>query len=146
VTTNDGADESAIEARRVRNCETIRTMMRQFSSGDPAGLLDHVANDVVYEAPYYAQFHTKRSRDELAAMLQAVEHRFDTILYEVVELFPTVDPDLVVAEIRGDHAVKGSERRYRNHYIQFFRFRDGKVAEWREFSNPDVYRTATGEG
>jgi hypothetical protein len=26
----------------------------------------------------------------------------------------------------------------------FLRFRDGLVAEWREFSNPDVYRTAVG--
>jgi ketosteroid isomerase-like protein len=136
VTTDDA------HARRAQNCETIRTMMRQFSSGEPAGLLEHVADDVVYEAPYYSQFQTKHSRDELAAMLRAVEDRFETILYEVVELFPTVDPDLVIAEIRGDHAVRGSDRRYQNHYIQFLRFREGKVVEWREFSNPDVYRTA----
>jgi ketosteroid isomerase-like protein len=140
VTTD--ADATDAEARRVQNCETIRAMMRLFSSGEPAGLLEHVADDVVYEAPYYAQFKTKHSRNELAAMLTAVEDRFDTILYEVVELFPTVDPDLVIAEIRGDHAVKGSDRRYQNHYIQFLRFRDGKVVEWREFSNPDVYRAA----
>jgi ketosteroid isomerase-like protein len=133
------------ESRRSRNCETIRTMMRAFSSGDPETLLAHVADDVVYEAPYYSQFQTKHGREQLAAMLAAVEARFSSILYEVVELFPTTDPDLVVAEIRGDHAVKDSDRRYRNHYIQFLHFRDGKVDHWREFSNPDVYRTATGE-
>jgi ketosteroid isomerase-like protein len=134
------------DARRAQNCETVRTMMRAFSSGDPATLLAHVADDVVYEAPYYAQFTTKHGRDQLAAMLTAVEDRFSSILYEVVELFPTTDPDLVVAEIRGDHAVKGSDRRYRNHYIQFLHFRDGLVDHWREFSNPLVYSEATGEG
>jgi uncharacterized protein len=133
------------EARRAQNCETIRTMMRAFSSGDPATLLAHVHDDVVYEAPYYAQFETKHGRDQLAAMLTAVEERFSSILYEVVELFPTTDPDLVVAEIRGDHQVKGSDRRYRNHYIQFLHFREGRVDHWREFSNPIVYSTATGE-
>jgi uncharacterized protein len=133
------------EARRTRNCETIRTMMQAFSSGDPAALLAHVADDVVYEAPYYAEFRTKHGRDDLAAMLGAVEARFSSILYEVVELFPTTDPDLVVAEIRGDHAVKGSDRRYRNHYIQFLHFRDGLVDHWREFSNPIVYSIAMGE-
>jgi uncharacterized protein len=133
------------DATRERNCETVRTMMKAFSSGDPATLLAHVADDVVYEAPYYAQFQTKHGRDELAAMLGAVEARFSSILYEVVELFPSTDPDLVIAEIRGDHAVKDSDRRYQNHYIQFLHFRDGKVDRWREFSNPDVYRNATGE-
>jgi ketosteroid isomerase-like protein len=133
------------DARRERNCATIHTMMRAFSSGDPSGLLAHVTDDVVYEAPYYAQFHTKHGRDELAAMLGAVEARFTSILYEVTELFPTTDPDLVIAEIRGDHAVRDSDRRYQNHYIQFLHFRDGKVDHWREFSNPDVYATATGE-
>jgi ketosteroid isomerase-like protein len=131
------------EATRDRNCATVRTMMACFSAGDPAGLLEHVDDHVVYEAPYYSQFETKHGRDQLAAMLGAVEARFSSILYEVVELFPTVDPDLIVAEIRGDHAVKGSDKRYQNHYIQFLRFRDGKVFEWREFSNPDVYRIAT---
>jgi|EndMetStandDraft_8_1072994.scaffolds.fasta_scaffold369749_2 uncharacterized protein len=140
----------ADDERRQRNCDTVRTMMAAFSSGDPGGLLEYVDDDVVYEAPYYAQFVTKHGRDELAAMLGAVEARFSSILYEVVELFPTIDPDLIIAEIRGDHAVKdaghgGSGKRYQNHYIQFLRFRDGKVVEWREFSNPDVYRTATGE-
>ena len=131
--------------KRAHNLATVRRMMELFSSGNPDGLLDHVSDDVVYEAPYYSQFQTKRSRDELAAMLQAVEARFSSILYEVVELFPTTDPDLVIAEIRGDHAVKDSDRRYQNHYIQFLHFREGKVDHWREFSNPDVYRTATGE-
>jgi ketosteroid isomerase-like protein len=35
--------------------------------------------------------------------------------------------------------------RHQNRYLMFLRFRDGKVAEWREFSDPDVYRTAVGD-
>ncbi|MCB0995752.1 MAG: nuclear transport factor 2 family protein [Acidimicrobiales bacterium] len=127
-----------------RNAQTVREMMAAFSAGNPQGLLAHVADDVVYEAPYYLDFEPKRGRDQLAAMLGAVEERFSPILYEVVELFCTTDPDLVIAEIRGDLAVRGADRRYQNHYIQFLRFRDGKVVHWREFSNPDVFRTAMG--
>ena len=143
----DGGDVAIdVDSRkRAHNLATVRRMMELFSSGQPEGLLEHVADDVVYEAPYYSQFQTKHSRAELAAMLQAVEARFSSILYEVVELFPTTDPDLVIAEIRGDHAVKDSDRRYQNHYIQFLRFGDdGKVVHWREFSNPDVYRDSVG--
>jgi len=130
------------DARRERNIDLVRRMLAAWSDGDADGLLAGVADDVTYEAPYYATMGIKRSKAELAAMLLAVEARFDSVFYGVVDVFPALDPDLVIVEIRGDHAVKGSDRRYQNHYVMFLRFRDGLVVEWREFSNPDVYRTA----
>ena len=48
----------------------------------------------------------------------------------------------MIVEVRGDNHVRGGDRRYQNHYIMFLYFRDGLVCRWREFSNPDVYRTA----
>jgi ketosteroid isomerase-like protein len=130
------------DARREANLATIRAMFAAFSAGDAQGLLDHLADDIVYEAPYYATFTAKRGIAEMSAMLDAVTQRFSVVRYEIVELFPTTDPDLVIAELRGDNQVAGSHRTYRNHYIQFIRMRDGKVSHWREFSNPDVYRAS----
>ncbi len=120
-------------------------MLAAISVGDPAGYLAHVADDVVYEAPWYAHLPVIRGRAALSAMLDAVRERFSSIRYEVVDHFPAVDPDLVIVELRGDNQVAGSTARYRNHYLMFVRFRDGRVAHWREFSNPEVYRRATGE-
>ena len=130
------------DARRARNCDAVHVMLERFSAGDKEGQLAYVDDDIVYLAPYYSEMPAKRGKAEMRAMLEAVEERFSSILYEVVELFPTADPDLVIAEVRGDHQVKDSPRRYQNHYVMFMRFRDGKVVEWREFSNPDVYRNA----
>jgi ketosteroid isomerase-like protein len=78
----------------------------------------------------------------MKAMLDAVHERFDEVSYMLVDDFPAADPDLVIVEVRGDNKVRGREQRYRNHYIMFLHFRDGRVFRWREFSNPDVYRTA----
>jgi ketosteroid isomerase-like protein len=119
--------------------DTVREMLACFSAGDPEGQLERCADDVVYEAPYYGI--ERRGKAELAAMLATVRERFDQISYEVVDHFPTVDPDLVIVEVRGDNRVRGREQRYQNHYIMFLYFRDGHVVRWREFSNPDVYRT-----
>jgi uncharacterized protein len=130
------------QARRERNCAAVQVMLERFSAGDKEGQLAYVDDDVVYLAPYYAEMPAKHGKTEMRAMLEAVDERFSSIRYEVVELFPTTDPDLVIAEVRGDHQVKDSPRRYRNHYVMFMRFRAGKVVEWREFSNPDVYRRA----
>jgi ketosteroid isomerase-like protein len=124
----------------VNNLETVRAMLACFSAGDPQGQVDRCTDDVVYEAPYYGL--ERRGKGELASMLAAVQDRFDEISYVVVDDFPTVDPDLVIVEVRGDNRVRGSDTRYRNHYIMFLYFRDGFVHRWREFSNPDVYRTA----
>ena len=122
------------------NLDTVRTMLACFSAGDPAGQLEHCTDDVVYEAPYYGL--ERRGKDQLAAMLAAVQERFDDVSYVIVGDFPTVDPDLVIVEVQGDNRVRGGEQRYQNHYIMFLHFRDGLVVRWREFSNPDVYRTA----
>jgi ketosteroid isomerase-like protein len=122
------------------NLDTVREMLACFSAGDPQGQLDRCTDDVVYEAPYYGLERT--GKPALAAMLSAVQERFESVSYLVVDDFPALDPDLVIVEVRGDNRVRGGEQRYQNHYIMFLYFRGGRVCRWREFSNPDVYRTA----
>jgi ketosteroid isomerase-like protein len=139
-----GGDPDA-GARRARNEAAVRGMFAAFSSGDPAGLLAHVAEELVYEAPWYVHMPVVHGREAMAGMLAAVQQRFSEIRYDIVDVIHAQDPDFVIAEVRGDHQVKGSPARYRNHYLMFMRFRDGRVVHWREFSNPDVYRRATGE-
>jgi ketosteroid isomerase-like protein len=124
----------------VSNLDTVRTMLACCSAGDHRGQLDRCTDDFLYEAPWYGL--ERRGKDELAAMLASVHERFDEVSYVVVDDFPTVEPDLVIVEVQGDHRVRGEDRRYRNHYLMFLYFRDGLVHRWREFSNPDVYRTA----
>jgi ketosteroid isomerase-like protein len=130
--------------RGMSNLATVREMLACFSAGDPEGQLRHCAADVVYEAPYY-DLPDRHGVDELRAMLGAVTDRFEEVSYVIVDDFPAADPDLVIVEVRGDNLVRGSTRRYRNHYIMFLYFRDGLVVRWREFSNPDVYRTSVDE-
>ena len=57
------------------NLDTVRTMLACFSSGDAQGQLEHCADDVVYEAPYYGL--ERRGKDQLAAMLVSVQQQFD---------------------------------------------------------------------
>ena len=132
-------------ARWAQHAAIVERMLAAVSSGDVDGYLELVADDVVYDAPYYAEMAPRRGRDELASMLTNLSARFASVSYEVTDTFETVDPDLVIAEVRGDNAVRDSDRRYRNHYVMFVRFRDGRVAHWTEYSNPMVYRDATGE-
>ena len=51
------------------NLDTVRHMLACFSAGDPQGQLEQCADDVVYEAPYYAL--ERRGKAELAAYRKA---------------------------------------------------------------------------
>ena len=132
-------------ARWARHAAIVEQMLAAVSNGDVDGYLECVVDDVVYEAPYYAEMAPRRGRDELASMLTNLSARFASVSYEVTRTFATTDPDLVIAEVRGNNAVSDSDRRYRNHYVMFVHFRDDRVAHWTEYSNPMVYRDATGE-
>src|ERR1700738_5221397 len=107
------------------NLDTVREMLACFSAGDPQGQLERCTDDVVYEAPYYGLERT--GKPALAAMLSAVQERFESVSYVVVDDFPALDPDLVIVEVRGDNRVRGGEQRYQNHYIMFLYFRGGRV-------------------
>jgi len=136
----DDADDA--DARRRANIATVASMLECVTRGDKESYLECCAEDVVYEAPYYSEMEPRRGRAALAAMLDNVEQRFSSIDYAVTQVFPAVDPDLVIVEALGDNKVVGSDRRYRNHYLMFVQFRDTLVVEWREFSNPDAFRLA----
>ena len=117
-------------ARWARHAAIVEQMLAAVSRGDVDGYLACVADDVVYEAPYYAEMAPRRGRDELASMLTNLSARVASVSYEVTGAHETVDPDLVIAEVRGADAVRDADRRYRNHYVMFVRFRDDRVVHW----------------
>jgi pimeloyl-ACP methyl ester carboxylesterase/ketosteroid isomerase-like protein len=127
------------------NVATVRGMLASVNSGDFATFLAGLAEDVVYEAPYYAGFGERRGRESIGVMFGGMTERFSQLRYDVVAEYPAVDPRLVIVECRGDNVVIGSDEHYRNHYFMFITFDEaGLVRRWREISNPDVYRRQVG--
>lgn len=126
--------------RRTSNVAKMRAITAAVNSGDEAAQREHLADDISYEAPYYSLHVT--GKDRLVAMFQGLRSRFREIDYQITEVYPALDPDLVIYEQRGDNPVIATGRRYQNHYVMFAWFRDGKVVRWVEYSNPKVYDAA----
>jgi len=131
----------------VTNREAAEAVFAHFRdpSGDRAPLLAALAEDVVYEAPYYADFAPRVGKAELEAMFERVEGDdgfFTEQRFPTASLLGTDDPDVFLIEVTGDHGVRSTGKRYRNHYLHFLHLRDGKVVRWREFSNPNVFAEA----
>ena len=122
------------------NVDAVHRLFEHVSAGDVDAALADVADDAIYAAPYYELL--AEGRDRWASMFGGLRERFSEIHYEVTDHHETVDTDLVIVEARGDNAVAGSDKRYRNTYLHLVRFRDGKIVHWTEYSNPKVFSEA----
>lgn len=115
--------------------------------GGHSAIVAVLDDDVVYEAPYYAEFEPKVGKAELVAMFDRVESGGDAFFTEQTfpthSLLATDDPEVFLIEVTGDHGIRSTGKRYRNHYLHLLQIREGKVVRWREFSNPNVFGEAT---
>lgn len=82
---------------------------------------------------------------------EAIRHHYTNFLinYESVR-FPvrifhfTNDPNRVWAEFRGEIQVKATGKSYNNTYACLFTLRDGRIIEYKEYSNPIIFLNAFG--
>ena len=102
-------------SRRDRNIQVVRDSLAAVNARDVERQAEPLADDVSYEAPYYDL--DVKGKDRLLNMYAEVGRRFSSLAYRMTEVWPTVDPDLVICEVRGDNVVAGSDHRYQNHYI-----------------------------
>jgi ketosteroid isomerase-like protein len=104
-------------------------------------------DDVVFDCPFYANLQPRVGKDDVVAMIELVqkgaESYFTDQSFPTHSLVGTDDPELFFIEVTGDHGIRATGKRYRNHYVHQLRIRDGKVVFWREFSNPNVFTEAT---
>ena len=122
------------------NLETVRTMLACFSAGDPQGQLDRCTDDVVYEAPYYGARTPREGRAGGDAHLGAGSLRLGVVRGR--RRLPHRRPR--PRDRRGARRQPRTRRRAALpeplHHVPGLPRRPG--LRWREFSNPDVYRTA----
>jgi len=111
-------------------------------NGDADGLADLFAPDAVIEFAFHGPLGEpvrvqgreairEYSRRSLASAL-----RLDD--YEVTQLHQTVDPEVVIAEIRGKATITTTGRSLTATSIQILRIRDGHIVLWRDFADPRV--------
>ncbi len=113
------------------------------SMGDADAVVAHYTDDYVMELPY-----AHPDKPDITEGKEAVRERlvrafkiFSFSLH-ITEVYPCVDPDLLIAEYTSDGEVIPTGRRYSNRYIGLWRFRNGKVCFTREYLNPEAAKAA----
>jgi ketosteroid isomerase-like protein len=118
-------------------------------NGDADGLAELFAPDAVIEAPFAgppgmpARLEGREAIRENARQVMASPLRLED--YEVVELYQTQDPEVVIAEMRAKGTVTTTGRPFTATSIQVLRIREGHIVLFRDFADPRVLEEVIGE-
>jgi len=118
-------------------------------NGDADGLADLFAPDAVIESPFAGppgvcvRLEGREAIREYSRHVMASPLRLEN--YEVVELYQTQDPEVVIVEMRGKGTVTTTGRSFTATSIQILRIREGRIVLFRDFADPRVLADVTGE-
>ncbi|HUN37019.1 MAG TPA: nuclear transport factor 2 family protein [Trebonia sp.] len=127
-------------ARREENQRLYERMITAQNGKDRAGFLACLDEAIVFEAPYYSpDAPLAAGKAAMGTVFTALCERFSSIDYQLKRFIPALDPDLVIAEVRGSNAVAGTDRVYRNDYLFLVGVSHGLITRIFEYSNPNAY-------
>ena len=127
-------------ARREENQRLYGRMIQAQNAKDREGFLACFAEASVFEAPAYRpDGPIAVGKAAMGALFDTLSAKFSCIDYQIKRLIPALDPDLVIAEVRGNNAVADSDRVYRNDYLFLVNVSDGLITRIFEYSNPSAY-------
>jgi len=118
-------------------------------NGDADGFTDLFTPDAVIESAFAGPSGTpmrlegREAIREYSRQVMASPLRLED--FEVVELYQTQDPEVVIAEVRTKGTVTTSGRSFTTTSIQILRIREGHIAAFRDFADQRILEEAIGE-
>jgi uncharacterized protein len=116
-------------------------------NGDIDGFADLFVPDAVIEAPFAppgapSRLEGREAIREYSRQVMASPLRLED--FEVVELFQTQDPEVVIVEMRTKGTVTTVDRPFTTTSIQILRIREGHIVRSRDFADPRILEDAIG--
>jgi ketosteroid isomerase-like protein len=81
-------------------------------------------------------------RDSFLQLLSMMFAMFEKLELTITHIYDLVDPNVLVAQWLVDGIYRHKSVVYENQYIGVMGFRDGKLASWRGYANPELARAA----
>ena len=128
--------------------DVLAQRRRLILSGDADGFADLFAPDGVIESPFAppgapSRLEGREAIREYSRHVVASPVRLED--FEMVELYQTLDPEVVIVEVRVKATLTTTGRSFVTTSIQIYRIRDGRISLFRDFANPRVLEDVTKE-
>ncbi len=118
-------------------------------SGDINGFVNLFAPDAVIEGPFTGPPGTPLRLEGREAIREYSRHVMASPLrledFEVVELYQTQDPEVVIVELRTKGTVTTTGRSFTATSIQILRIREGQIVLFRDFADSRVLEDVISE-
>src|SRR5215467_1962148 len=129
--------------------EVLARRRQLMLDSDADGLADLFAPDAVIEFSFHGPPGTPVRLEGREAIREYSRRVMESPLrleeYEVAELYPAQDPEVVIAEIRAKATMTTTGRSLTTTSIQILRIREGHIVLWRDFADPRVLEDMIGE-
>ncbi len=119
------------------NVQIVRDGYADFLNGNIPGVLDRFAEEFTFTvpgAPEIPYAGTKRTREELAAFFRDLNESVNITSFEPREYFVAGDRVVTLGRYAGE--VRKSGRNFDSEWAMAWTVRDGKVVDFKEFSDP----------
>jgi len=129
--------------------DVLAQRRRLILGGDADGFADLFAPDAVIEGPFTGppgaplRLAGREAIREYSRHVMASPLRLED--FEVVELYQTQDPEVVIVELRTSGTLTTTGRSFTATSIQILRIREGQIVLFRDFADPRVLEDVTRE-
>ena len=102
------------------------------------------AEDIEFDTPFAPDDYAMHvvGRGQLKKVLTGIGSTFEQVVFEVDRSYCGADGETIVVEYHSHATVKRNGKAYTNGYVGIFRVRDGSIAMWGEYYNPQVLTSA----
>jgi uncharacterized protein len=141
--TETGLDPAARPASALEVQERHLALMLEK---DMPGWIDLWADDGVFEFPFAPPGFPRRLEGKAAVRdyIKDYPDHIDLAAFHDVQVHQTVDPDVLVVEMRAEGRIVATDKPYAMSYIYVLTVRDGKIVAYRDYWNPLVALEALG--
>jgi uncharacterized protein len=141
--TETGLDPAA---RRGSALEVQERHLALMLEKDMPGWIDLWADDGVFEFPFAPPGFPRRLEGKAAVgdYIKDYPDHIDLAAFHDVQVHETVDPDVLVVEMRAEGRIVATGKPYAMSYIYVLTVRDGKIVAYRDYWNPLVALEALG--
>ncbi len=130
--------EDTSPRRADRDAATVRQLLEMVGRLEIDDALGLVTDDLILELPFRGDGGPRRLEgDDAVRFIRAMPKLFSQLCFRDVVVHGRLPSGLVAAEYRSDGATSAG-RPYANSYVGLFEVRDGRIARWREYFDPNV--------
>jgi ketosteroid isomerase-like protein len=126
---------------REANKQTLRRTMKAITAHDIDAVGAELHESVDFVLPFESAV-PDGDRDSFLQLLSMMFAMFEKLELTITHIYDLVDPNILVAQWLVDGIYRHKSVVYENQYIGVMGFRDGKLASWRGYANPELARAA----